>query len=442
MIEEQATIEAEQAVLGSVLVDNQLMDMCWLTADHFSKAAHKVIFSGFEALNLKELPIDPVTLAKELGDKLHQTGGIGYLAELVNGIATTANFEFYERILNDARKLREARNKANQFVSAPSTEGIEELAKSLDEIVDTRPIDDEMTDRESMMKIYDSLFEKRGDISGVPTGITDLDRMTSGLQDDDLIIVAGRPSMGKTAFALNIAKSAAADDVVVDLFSLEMPKTKIQQRLLSAIGNIDAGKWRNPERFMNAGDVESVIKGMGIYEQWSLAIHDRPSQTIASMRATIRKSIKKHPDKKHLAIIDYLSFIKITGKYERRDLAIGAVTGGLKQLARRYHLPIILLAQLSRGVESRQDKRPMLSDLRESGNIEQDADLILFLYRDDYYNRESDKQNIVEIIMGKQRNGPVGTVEAAFIKEYAKFVNIDRKAVAAHAQQARPNDDD
>ncbi|MCO7125150.1 AAA family ATPase [Sporolactobacillus shoreicorticis] len=335
MIEEQATIEAEQAVLGSILYDNQLMDMCWLTADHFSKAAHKVIFTGFEALNLKEAPIDPVTLAKELGNKLHQTGGIGYLAELVNGIATTSNFEFYERILNDARKLREARAKANRFVNDPSTEGIEELAKSLDEIADARPIDDEMTDRESMMKIYDSLFEKRGDISGVTTGITDLDRMTSGLQDDDLIIVAGRPSMGKTAFALNIAKSAAADDVVVDLFSLEMPKTKIQQRLLSVIGNIDAGKWRNPERFMSERDVESVIKGMGIYERWSLAIHDRPSQTIANIRATIRKSMKKHPDKKQLAIIDYLSFIKITGKYERRDLAIGAVTSGLKQLARR-----------------------------------------------------------------------------------------------------------
>ncbi|MDF2910036.1 MAG: replicative helicase [Sporolactobacillus laevolacticus] len=442
MSEDQAVLEAEQAILGSVLFDNQLMDLCWLTQDHFSKMAHKVIFSGFEALNLKESPIDPVTLSRELGDKLQLIGGIGYLSDLVNGVATTANFEFYERILNDARKLREARFKANQFVNNPSTEGIEELAKSLDEITDHQQVDDDMTDRESMMKIYDSLFEKRGDISGVTTGINDLDRMTSGLQDDDLIIVAGRPSMGKTAFVLNVVKSAAADDVIVDLFSLEMPKMKIQQRLLSSIGNIDAGKWRNPERYMNADDVESVIQSMGIYEHWLLSIHDRPSQTVASIRASIRKSLKKHPDKKHLVVIDYLSFIKITGKYERRDLAIGAVTGGLKQLARRYHLPIILVCQLSRSVESRQDKRPMLSDLRESGNIEQDADLILFLYRDDYYNRESEKQNIVEIIIGKQRNGPVGTIEAAFIKEYAKFLNLERKAVAAHAQQARPRYDD
>lgn len=434
MSEDRSVIEAEQAILGSILFDNQLMDQCWLTQDHFSIAAHKAIFSGFETLNLKESPIDPVTLSRQLGDQLQQIGGIDYIAQLVNGIATTANFEFYERILNDARKLREARAKANRFVNNPSTEGIEELAKSLDEITDQQVMDDELSDRKSMMNIYDSLFEKRGDISGVTTGITDLDSMTSGLQNDDLIIVAGRPSMGKTAFVLNVAKSAAAADVVVDLFSLEMPKTKIQQRLLSAIGNIDAGKWRNPERYMNAGDVESVIQSMGIYEHWTLSIHDRPAQTVASIRATIRKSLKKHPDKKHLVVIDYLSFIKITGKYERRDLAIGAVTSGLKQLARRYHLPIILVCQLSRGVEARQDKRPMLSDLRESGNIEQDADLILFLYRDDYYNRESEKQNIVEIIIGKQRNGPVGTVEAAFIKEYAKFVNLDRKAVAAYAQ--------
>ncbi|WP_028977631.1 replicative DNA helicase [Sporolactobacillus terrae] len=434
MSEDRSVIEAEQAVLGSILFDNQLMDQCWLTQDHFSIATHKAIFLGFETLNLKESPIDPVTLSRQLGDQLQQIGGIDYIAQLVNGIATTANFEFYERILNDARKLREARAKANRFVNNPSTEGIEELAKSLDEITDQQVMDDELSDRESMMNIYDSLFEKRGDISGVTTGITDLDSMTSGLQNDDLIIVAGRPSMGKTAFVLNVAKSAAAADVVVDLFSLEMPKTKIQQRLLSAIGNIDAGKWRNPERYMNAGDVESVIQSMGIYEHWTLSIHDRPAQTVASIRATIRKSLKKHPDKKHLVVIDYLSFIKITGKYERRDLAIGAVTSGLKQLARRYHLPIILVCQLSRGVEARQDKRPMLSDLRESGNIEQDADLILFLYRDDYYNRESEKQNIVEIIIGKQRNGPVGTVEAAFIKEYAKFVNLDRKAVAAYAQ--------
>ncbi|WP_028977971.1 replicative DNA helicase [Sporolactobacillus terrae] len=434
MSEDRSVVEAEQAILGSILFDNQLMDQCWLTEEHFSIAAHKAIFSGFETLNLKESPIDPVTLSRQIGDQLQQIGGIDYIAQLVNGIATTANFEFYEHILNDAHKLREARAKANRFVNNPSSEGIEELAKSLDEITDQQVMDDELSDRESMMNIYDSLFEKRGDISGVTTGITDLDSMTSGLQNDDLIIVAGRPSMGKTAFVLNVAKSAAAADVVVDLFSLEMPKTKIQQRLLSAIGNIDAGKWRNPERYMNAGDVESVIQSMGIYEHWTLSIHDRPAQTVASIRATIRKSLKKHPDKKHLVVIDYLSFIKIIGKYERRDLAIGAVTSGLKQLARRYHLPIILVCQLSRGVEARQDKRPMLSDLRESGNIEQDADLILFLYRDDYYNRESEKPNIVEIIIGKQRNGPVGTVEAAFIKEYAKFVNLDRKAVAAYAQ--------
>lgn len=424
---DNAVIQAEQAVLGAILYDNALMDACALLPEHFSTVAHRQIFTGFKALHQKQIPIDPVVLSQQLGDQLQQVGGTDYLMDLINSVVTTGNFSFYERMVLDASKLREAKDKANQFIADPTSDGIAELASRLDELSNPGDTGDEMTDQESLMKIYDSLFKDRGEISGVTTGIHDLDKMTDGLQDEDLIVVAGRPSMGKTAFVLNIAKAAAESNTVVDVFSLEMPKISIQQRLLSALSQIDAGKWRNPKRYMHADDVERLITAMGIYSTWHLSIHDRPQQTLASISQAMKQSLKTYPDQKHVVIIDYLSFIKVTGRYERRDLAVGAITSGLKQIARSYHVPIVLVAQLSRAVENRQDKRPMLSDLRESGNIEQDADLILFLYRESYYDKTSRDHDHVELIIAKHRNGPVGTVQATFIKEQATFLNVKRK---------------
>jgi replicative DNA helicase len=254
--------------------------------------------------------------------------------------------------------------------------------------------------------------------------------LTSGLQDGELIILAARPSVGKSALAINIGLAAGERDVVVDLFSMEMPKRMVLQRILSAMGNISGGKWKNPKRFMNDQDIRSLSSAVGHYEQLNIHIHENSSPTVMSIRSEVRKSLKKYPDQKHLVILDYLSFIDAPGKFERNDLKVGAITKELKQMAKKFNLPVLLVCQLSRGVEQRQDKRPMMSDLQDSGRIEQDADMILFLYRDDYYNKESEKQNIVEIIVAKQRNGPVGTVDMAFIKEYGKFVNLDRKHAA------------
>ncbi|WP_368043846.1 DnaB helicase C-terminal domain-containing protein [Weizmannia sp. WK01] len=214
---------------------------------------------------------------------------------------------------------------------------------------------------------------------------------------------------------------------VADVFSLEMPEKQLTQRMLSAIGNIEGAKWRNPYRTFSDEDRNRAMKAIGIYDKWLMNIHDESTQTVAEIRAAVRKTQRKYPDLKHIVVIDYLQLITTLGKFDRHDLAIGSITRELKQMARQFNVPVVLLSQLSRGVEQRQDKHPMMSDLRDSGSIEQDADMIMFLYREDYYERDTDAKNIVEINIAKQRNGPVGTVQLAFMKEYSKFLPLERR---------------
>ncbi|MCY9151042.1 DnaB helicase C-terminal domain-containing protein [Bacillus haynesii] len=255
-----------------------------------------------------------------------------------------------------------------------------------------------------------------------------LRRDSNGWQDGDLIVLAARPSMGKTAFALHMGKSNCEKGGVTDIFSLEMPDKQLTHRLLSNLGNIEGSKWKNPRKFFSDHDYRNATKAIGEYEKWNINIHDQPAQTLADIRSKIRKTKKENPDnKKHLVIIDYLQLIRAIGKYERRDLEVGSITAELKEMARAFKIPIILLSQLSRAVEQRQDKRPMMSDLRESGSIEQDADVVMFLYRDDYYNKNSELKNIIEIDLAKQRNGPTGIIQASFIKEYGRFINLARQ---------------
>ncbi len=249
------------------------------------------------------------------------------------------------------------------------------------------------------------------------------------MQSGDLIIIAARPSVGKTAFALNLAKSHCQSGGCTSFFSLEMNDKQLLQRMLSAQSNVNAAKWKNPKAFFTEEDYQKVSRGMGYLDKWNLYIEDQSEQSVLSIRSAIRKNMRQHPNLKHLVIIDYLQLIRLEGKVDRHDLAIGQITKALKAMAREFKIPIVLLSQLSRGVEQRKDKRPIMSDIRDSGCVEQDADIVCFLYRDDYYERETGNRNVVEAIIAKHRNGPVGTVKMGFIKEYGKFINLERKTV-------------
>jgi len=420
-------VEAEQALLGCILVESDLIKELSLQPEHFSETRHQVIFKAMREVQKLGKSVDMVTTVTKLGDSVEQVGGIQYLTDLGSAVASTANFLAYQTLIYDAYRLREMKKDAIEFANTPTDDGITELYKRAMELQEIG-IEKARTKQDVLMEIYNDMHEEKEDITGINTGLIDLNAMTGGWQDGDLIVLAARPSMGKTAFALHMGKSNCEKGGVTDIFSLEMPDKQLTHRLLSNLGNIEGSKWKNPRKFFSDRDYENATKAIGEYEKWNINIHDQPAQSLADIRSKIRKTKKENPDnKKHLVIIDYLQLIRAIGKYERRDLEVGSITADLKKMARAFKIPIILLSQLSRAVEQRQDKRPMMSDLRESGSIEQDADVVMFLYRDDYYNKNSELKNIIEIDLAKQRNGPTGMIQASFIKEYGRFINLSRQ---------------
>jgi len=424
-------VEAEQALLGCILVEGDLIKELSLQPEHFSETRHQVIFRAMREVQKLGKSVDMVTAVTKLGDSVEQVGGLQYLTDLGSAVATTANFLAYQTLIYEAYRLREMKKNAIEFANTPTDDGITELYKRAMELQEIG-IEKTRTKQDALMEIYNDMHEEKEDITGINTGLIDLNAMTGGWQDGDLIVLAARPSMGKTAFALHMGKSNCEKGGVTDIFSLEMPDKQLTHRLLSNLGNIEGSKWKNPRKFFSDRDYENATKAIGEYEKWNINIHDQPAQTLADIRSKIRKTKKENPDnQKHLVIIDYLQLIRAIGKYERRDLEVGSITAELKEMARAFKIPIILLSQLSRAVEQRQDKRPMMSDLRESGSIEQDADVVMFLYRDDYYNKNSELKNIIEIDLAKQRNGPTGMIQASFIKEYGRFINLARQMDAS-----------
>ncbi|ASB88401.1 MULTISPECIES: replicative DNA helicase [Bacillus] len=420
-------VEAEQALLGCILVESDLIKELSLQPEHFSETRHQVIFKAMREVEKLGKSVDMVTTVTKLGDSVEQVGGLQYLTDLGSAVASTANFLAYQTLIYDAYRLREMKKTAIEFANTPTDDGVTELYKRAMELQEIG-IEKTRTKQDVLTEIYNDMHEEKEDITGINTGLIDLNAMTGGWQDGDLIVLAARPSMGKTAFALHMGKSNCEKGGVTDIFSLEMPDKQLTHRLLSNLGNIEGSKWKNPRKFFSDHDYENATKAIGEYEKWNINIHDQPAQTLADIRSKIRKTKKENPDnQKHLVIIDYLQLIRAIGKYERRDLEVGSITAELKEMARAFKIPIILLSQLSRAVEQRQDKRPMMSDLRESGSIEQDADVVMFLYRDDYYNKNSELKNIIEIDLAKQRNGPTGMIQASFIKEYGRFINLSRQ---------------
>ncbi|WP_245618010.1 replicative DNA helicase [Domibacillus tundrae] len=420
--------EIENTVLGSFFLEPDLAYETSLTIEHFTRSANRCIYEAIHKLAEKNVPIDVMTVTQQLVDdkQIENIGGVSYLSDLAGSVPTTANFPYYQAMLIDMYKQRLISRAASDYLANPSDETAEKMYSTFIEAQEMGQKQGQ-TNLEVLGEIFDEIYEDAGEMTGISSGLSEVDRMTGGWQNSDLIIIAGRPSMGKTAYSLSLVQACCEQNGVADIFSLEMPKKQLIKRFLSSIGNIEGSKWRNSFNMFTDQDKNKARHAMNEFNKWTINIHDNSRQTVADIRAAVRKTKREHPDKKHVVIIDYLQLITPIGKFERHDLAIGHITRELKQMARQFDVPVMLLSQLSRAVEQRQDKRPMMSDLRDSGSIEQDADVITFLYRDDYYNKESEAKNLVEIIFAKQRNGPIGTAEVAFIKEYSRFVNIERR---------------
>lgn len=420
--------EAEVSVLGIMLVKGiRFLDVT-LQPYHFHEARHRTIFQAMKQCADKGQPIDIVTVTTELGDAIGQVGGTTYLLQLAEAVASTAILPHHEQLILEAYQNRMAHKTTLAFVENPSTARLDKLIADLENIRDAGQDMGELTTYDHLLLITEEMCFPEAEQKGFATSFHDFDVMTGGLQRGELMIVAARPSVGKTAFALNLAANHAENGGTAHLFSLEMGVKSLLQRVISSHAGINSQKWRNMVFSMD--DYERAFLTVGAISDWKLGIYDTP-RTVTEIRATLRKQIHEHPDDKHVAMIDYLQLLTPTGKHERRDLEIGEITRELKLLAVELDIPIVLLSQLSRGVESRQDKRPLLSDLRESGNIEQDADMIAFLYRDDYYQRQENGQSRMEVLISKQRNGPTGTIELAFDKTYGRFTNVHESGHAA-----------
>lgn len=428
--------EAEQSVIGAIFLEPEALITAAesLVPEDFYRIAHQRIFSTMLALSDKAQPIDVVTVTEELTAKkeLEDVGGISYLTEIANAVPTAANIMHYAKIVEEKSLLRRLIRVATQIVEDGFTREDEveallaEAEKNMMEVSNRKNAGDFKHIKDVLVQTYDNielLHTQQGEVTGIPTGFTDLDKVTAGFQRNDLIIVAARPSVGKTAFALNIAQNVATKTTEnVAIFSLEMGADQLVMRILCAEGNIDAQVMRTGS--LEAEDWRKLTMAMGSLSNAGIFIDDSSGIRVNEIRSKCRRLQQEHG--LGMVIIDYLQLISGSGKPgENRQQEVSEISRSLKGLARELKIPVIALSQLSRGVEQRQDKRPMMSDLRESGSIEQDADIVSFLYREDYYDKETENKDMIEIIIAKQRNGPTGTVTLAFAKEYNKFVNVD-----------------
>jgi replicative DNA helicase len=430
-------IEAEQAVLGAIFLQPSSLTLAseLLIPEDFYRASHQKIYNAMLELSDKGEPVDLVTVTSELADVnlLEEVGGVSYLSDLANSVPTAANIEYYGKIVEEKsilrRLIRTATGIAQDGYSREDEVEVllNEAEKTIMAVAQRKNAGAFQNIKDVLVQTYDNielLHDRKGDVTGIPTGFLELDKMTAGFQRNDLIIVAARPSVGKTAFALNIAQNVATKtDENVAIFSLEMGADQLVMRMLCAEGNIDAQRLRTGS--LTPEDWGKLTMAMGSLSNAGIYIDDTPGIRVSEIRAKCRRL--KQESGLGMVLIDYLQLIQGSGRSDNRQQEVSEISRTLKELARELKVPVIALSQLSRGVEQRQDKRPMMSDIRESGSIEQDADIVAFLYRDDYYDKESENQNIIEIIIAKQRNGPVGTVSLAFVKEYNKFVNLEMR---------------
>jgi len=429
-------LEAEMAVLGSMLLDEDAISVASESLDRnsFYKDSHRKIFEAILNLYNANKAVDIITLTDELkrDNILDEVGGASFLASLSNSVPTAANISHYVSIVREKSILRTLISNATRIVSlCYETEGnIDEVVDSAEkfifEVSDKRTFGTYIHLKEIVkdsIETIDRLYQKKAHVTGIPTGYIDFDIMTAGLQPSDLIVVAGRPSMGKSALALGIAEyCGVVEKMPVALFSLEMSKEQLVQRMLCSHAKVDAHKVRTG--YLATSDWPKLTAAAGKLSEAPIYIDDSPSISVMELRAKARR-LKAHHDIK-LIVLDYLQLMRGSNNIENRQQEISEISRSLKALARELHVPIVAISQLSRAVESRTDHRPQLSDLRESGAIEQDADVVVLILREEYYNPTPDNQGVAEVIIAKQRNGPVGSLKLAFIKEYPRFENIAR----------------
>ena len=433
------SIEAEQSVVGAMLMDKDaiLTAAEIVSGQDFYQTAYGVIFDSMVELFNEGKPVDLVTLNERLKEKdvPPEIASLEFVRDLVSAVPTSANVKYYAQIVADKSMLRKL-IKLNDEISNTCYAGKESLEtiletteKSMFQLLQQRNTGEYVPIRQVVLNALDKIekaSKSKGTVTGIPTGFIDLDYKLSGLQPSDLILVAARPSMGKTAFVLNIAQYVAfKKDRATAIFSLEMSKEQLVNRLFSLESQVDAQALRTGN--MKDSDWEKLIEGAGIIGKSKLIIDDTPGISVSELRSKCRKYKLEHG--LDLIIIDYLQLMtgSVGKRSESRQQEISEISRSLKGLARELNVPVIALSQLSRAVESRPDKRPMLSDLRESGAIEQDADVVMFIYRDEYYNKDSEYKKQAEIIIAKQRHGPVGTVHLAWLGEYTKFANLSRQ---------------
>jgi replicative DNA helicase len=430
------SIEAEQAVLGGLMLSPDSLDKVAdkLTDDDFYRKDHRLIWRAINELANKGMPCDAITLGEWFvaNDLAEMVGGASYLMELANSTPSAANIGAYGDIVREKSVLRmliDAGTSITEDGFRPEGKSVQEVMELAEQRVfriaesGARGKKDIVSVREAVGEAFRMLterYEKRGQLTGLSTGFTDLDELTSGLQPSDLIIVAARPSMGKTAFALNLAEAAAMrGKKAVAVFSMEMSASQLAFRLISSLGRVHAQHLRNGD--LAEEDWPRVTSAITMLSDAKIFIDDTPAMSPVEMGARARRRPREHG--LGLIVIDYLQLMQVPGNSENRATEISEISRGLKALAKELNVPVIALSQLNRSLEQRADKRPMMSDLRESGAIEQDADVIMFIYRDDYYNKESPDKGLAEIIIGKQRNGPTDTIKLAFLGHYTKFEN-------------------
>ncbi len=429
------SIEAEQSVIGSMMIDREAIVVAseLITQEDFYNKQYGILFETMCELNNAGSPVDLVTLQNRLREKdvPPEVSNLEFVGELITAVPTSANIKYYANIVAEKSLLRKLirlnEDIANTcYAGNESLENIlEDTEKRVFQLVQKRSMDDYVPIRQVVMNAMDRIeaaAKNRGSVTGIPTGFLDLDYRTAGMQPSDLVLIAARPSMGKTAFALNIAQYVAfKKNYTVAIFSLEMSKEQLVNRMFSLESSVDAQKLRTGQ--LNDQEWERLIESAGVIGKSNLIIDDTPGISIAELRSKCRKYKLEH--NLAMIMIDYLQLMSGSGKGDSRQQEISDISRSLKSVARELGVPVLALSQLSRAVEQRPDHRPMLSDLRESGAIEQDADVVMFIYRDDYYNHDTDRKGISEIIIAKQRNGPIGTVELAWLPEYTKFANLE-----------------
>ncbi|MDO5423419.1 MAG: replicative DNA helicase [Eubacteriales bacterium] len=428
--------EAEQSVIGSMLMDRDAIMTASeiITSEDFYQHQYGVLFEAMVELYNEGKPVDLVTLQDRLREKEvpPEISSMEFVRELLNVVPTSTNARSYAEIVRDKSMLRKLIKVTEEiantcYLANEKTEDIlEETEKKIFDLVQKRTTGEFVPIKQVVLNALDRIeaaSKNKGSVTGIPTGFVDLDYKTSGFQPSDLILIAARPSMGKTAFVLNIAQHMAFKcNQTVAIFSLEMSKEQLVNRLFSLESKVDSQSLRTGN--LSDEDWGKLIEGAGVIGRSNLIIDDTPGISIGELRSKCRKYKLEH--NLGIIIIDYLQLMTGSKKTDSRQQEISDISRSLKEVARELNVPVVALSQLSRAVEQRPDHRPMLSDLRESGAIEQDADVVMFIYRDDYYNHDTDKKGIAEIIIAKQRNGPIGTVELVWLPNYTKFANMKK----------------